>query len=146
MVAFNQALSPDSIYLRYFHPISAAELTSHEQLARMCFIDYDRETALVAERQMDNGERAIVALGQLARLHGTNDAEFAILVTDLYQNMGLGTELLTRLLEIGREEKLERVMAEILPENEGMKRVSQKLGFKLKLDRETRVIHAEITL
>jgi acetyltransferase len=146
MVAFNEALSPDSIYLRYFHPISAAELTSHEQLARMCFIDYDRETALVVERQSSNGERGIVALGQLARLHGTNDAEFAILVTDLYQNLGLGTELLTRLLEIGREEKVERVMAEILPENEGMKRVSQKLGFTLKLDRETRVVHAEIAL
>lgn len=146
MVAFNQTLSPDSIYLRYFHPVSAAELTSHEQLARMCFTDYDRETTLVAERQGANGERAIVAMGQLARLHGTNDAEFAILVSDLYQNIGLGTELLTRLLAIGREDKLERVVAEILPENAGMKRVSAKLGFQLKLDRETGVIHAELSL
>ena len=86
------------------------------------------------------------ALGQLARLHGSNDAEFAILVSDLYQNLGLGTELLTRLLEIGREEKLERIVAEILPENEGMKRVSAKLGFHLKLDRETRVVHAELKI
>lgn len=146
MMAFNQTLSPDSIYLRYFHPVSAAELTSHDPLARMCFIDYDRETTLVAERTDPQGEQAIVALGQLARLHGTNDAEFAILVSDLYQNIGLGTELLTRLLQIGREEKLERIVAEILPENEGMKRVSAKLGFHLQLDRETRVVHAELAL
>ena len=94
MGAFNRSISPHSIYLRYFHPISPSQLTSHEQLASMCFIDFDREITLVAERQNEQGEPEIVALGQLSKLHGTNDAEFALLVSDKYQRTGLGTEML----------------------------------------------------
>jgi acetyltransferase len=146
MVAFNRTLSPESIYLRYFHPVAAAQLISHEQLARMCFIDYDREMTLVAERTAGDGERSLVAIGQLTKLHGSNDAEFAVLVSDHYQRLGLGTELLTQLLQFGRDEGLDRIVAEILPENEGMKRICARLGFTLKHDRDTGVIHAELVL
>ena len=146
MVDFNNTLSPDSIYLRYFHSVSPAQLASHEQLARLCFIDYDREMVLVAEHQTAEGAREIISLGQLTKLNGSNDAEFAILVSDQHQRTGLGTELLRRLLDFARAEKIERVMAEILPENEGMKRVSRNLGFRLAHDRESGVVRAEIAL
>jgi acetyltransferase len=130
MASFNRTLSPYSIYLRYFHPVSPAQLMSHDQLAMLCFVDYDREMALVAERKDDRGRTQIVGMGQLTKLQGTNDGEFAILIGDQYQRTGLGTELLTRLIQIGRDEKLDRIVAEILPENEGMRRVCQKLGFE----------------
>ena len=58
----------------------------------------------------------------------------------------LGTELLARLLNIGRDEKLERVVAEILPENEGMRRVCTKLGFKFSKVPDSNTIYAEIAL
>ena len=146
MGAFNETLSPDSIYLRYFHPISAAQLTSHEQLARLCFIDYDREMNLVAERRHEDGTSAIIGLGQLTKLHGSREAEFAILISDEYQRQGVGTELLTRLVQFGRDEKLERIVAEILPENEGMKRVSARVGFKMHMNRDEGVIEAALPL
>ncbi len=146
MVDFNQTLSSNSIYLRYFHPVSPVHLAAHEQLARLCFIDYDREMILVAEQPTPSGGREIIALGQLTKLHGSRDAEFAILVSDLHQGKGLGTELLRQLLEFARQEKLEHVVAEILPENEGMKRVCRNLGFHMKLDRETGVVYAEIAI
>lgn len=146
MVKFNQALSPDSIYLRYFHPISATQLVSHEQLARLCFIDYDREMNLVAERTNGDEEPEILGLGQLTKLHGSRDAEFAILISDNYQRQGLGTELLTRLVEFGRDEDLEHIVAEILPENEGMKRVSSRLGFDMHMNRAEGVIEARLPL
>jgi len=146
MVDFNNTLSPHSIYLRYFHSVSPAHLIAHEQLTRLCFIDYDREMVLVAERQNEAGEREILALGQLTKINGTNDAEFAILVNDQYQRTGLGTELLRRLLEFARSEGIERVVAEILPENEGMKRVSRNLGFHLEREPESGVVRAEIQL
>ena len=146
MGAFNETLSPDSIYLRYFHPISAAQLTSHEQLARLCFIDYDREMNLVAERRNPDGTSTIIGLGQLTKLHGSREAEFAILVSDEYQRQGIGTELLTRLVHFGRDEKLERIVAEILPENEGMKRVSARVGFKMHMNRDEGVIEAALPL
>ena len=56
MGAFNRSISPHSIYLRYFHPVSPTQLTSHEQLASMCFIDFDREITLVAERQNEDAQ------------------------------------------------------------------------------------------
>ncbi|MCB0064758.1 MAG: bifunctional acetate--CoA ligase family protein/GNAT family N-acetyltransferase [Caldilineaceae bacterium] len=146
MAEFNRTLSPDSIYLRYFHPISAAQLVSHEQLARLCFIDYDREMNLVAERSNGDDKFEILGLGQLTKLHGSRDAEFAILISDQYQRQGLGTELLTRLVDFGRDENLEHIVAEILPENEGMKRVSSRLGFSMHMNRDEGVIEASLTL
>jgi acetyltransferase len=146
MAAFNRTLSPYSIYLRYFHPVAPTQLVSHDQLAALCFVDYDRQMSLVAERRDERGHMQIVGMGQLTKLQGTSDGEFAILVNDQYQRTGLGTELLTRLLQVGRDEGLERVVAEILPENEGMRRICTKLGFSFKKIQDTNVIFAEIKL
>ena len=145
MAAFNRTLSPYSIYLHYFHPVSPHQLVSHDQLAGLCFVDYDRTMTLVAETTDANGKRAFAGMGQLTKLQGTNDAEFAILISDQYQRTGVGTELLARLLAVGRDEELERVVAEILPENEGMRRVCAKLGFTLTKTRDN-VIFAEIKI
>jgi acetyltransferase len=146
MASFNRTLSPYSIYLRYFHPVSPAQLMSHEQLAMLCFVDYDREMALVAECKDDRGRTQIIGMGQLTKLQGTNDGEFAILISDQYQRTGLGTELLSRLIQIGRDEKLERIVAEILPENEGMRRICQKLGFAFSRVPGSNTIFAELAL
>ena len=51
MVAFHQALSERACYLRYFHPLKLSQRIAHERLTRICFIDYDREMALVAEHR-----------------------------------------------------------------------------------------------
>jgi acetyltransferase len=85
-------------------------------------------------------------MGQLTKLQGTNDGEFAILISDQYQRTGLGTELLRRLIQIGRDEKLDRIVAEILPENEGMRRICQKLGFSFSRVPGSNVIFAELPL
>ncbi len=145
MAGFNNTLSSDSLYLRYFHTISPSHLASHDELTRLCFIDYDRAMTLVAEKEI-GGDREIIAMGQLIRLHGNNDAEFAILVSDTHQRTGLGTELLTRLLQIGRDERIENVVAEILPQNEGMKRVCHKLGFDVKHNQENETLEARLEL
>jgi acetyltransferase len=147
MTEFTMALSPDNLYLRYFHAISPISLIAHEQLARLTFVDYNREMALVVVRN-DAKSLAphIVAHGQLLKLHGLNEAEFAIQVRDKFQGTGLGTELLKHLLEFARDEGIERVVAEILPENAGMRRVAEKLGFTFKSIPDSKNILAEIEL
>ena len=65
MAAFNRTLSPYSIYLRYFHPVSPTQLVAHDQLAALCFVDYDRQMSLVAERRDERGQIQIVGMGQL---------------------------------------------------------------------------------
>ncbi|PSM49005.1 acetyl CoA synthetase subunit alpha, partial [Chroococcidiopsis sp. CCALA 051] len=129
MVQFHQTLSEESVYFRYFHLIKLSQRIAHERLTRICFIDYDREMALVTEyRHPQTSTREILAVGRLSKLHGFNEAEFAILVGDRHQRQGLGTELLSRLLQVGRDEKLARITGEILAENRAMQKVCEKLG------------------
>ena len=54
-----------------------------------------------------------------------------MLVSDAYQRRGLGTELLRRLVQIGRDEKLRRITGEILSDNAGMVRSSRNVGFQI---------------
>ena len=60
-------------------------------------------------------------------------------MTDRYQNKGLGTELLSRLVDIGRREHVERITGHILPENSDMRRVCEKVGFQVVDHDEDRV-------
>ncbi|OCQ99131.1 acetyl CoA synthetase subunit alpha [Nostoc sp. MBR 210] len=147
MVQFHQTLSEESVYFRYFHLIKLSQRITHERLTRICFIDYDREMALVVEHQdSETGMRQILAVGRLSKLHGTDAAEFAMIVSDRYQCQGLGTELVRRLLQVGRQEHIGRVTANILSDNYGMQRVCEKLGFHLQPTSDTTVMQAEIAL
>ncbi|MDQ5854388.1 MAG: GNAT family N-acetyltransferase, partial [Chloroflexota bacterium] len=147
MVKFHQALSASSVYTRYFHQIALDQRIAHERLTRICFIDYDREMALVVERgNPETGEREILAVGRLSKVHGTRDAEFALLISDRFQGHGLGSELLRRLVHIGRDEQLRRIIADILPENLAMQHICQKLGFRLRRVPDEGVVKAVLDL
>ncbi|MGM3307793.1 bifunctional acetate--CoA ligase family protein/GNAT family N-acetyltransferase [Anabaena sp. WFMT] len=146
MVQFHQTLSEESVYFRYFHLMKLSHRITHERLTRICFIDYDREMALVAESQnLETGTQEIIAVGRLSKLHGNNAAEFAMLVSDRFQCQGLGTELLHRLLEIAKNEQICCIYADILADNSGMQRVCKKLGFKIAPTTDAIVLRAEIT-
>lgn len=147
MVKFHETLSERSVYLRYFHLMNLSQRVSHERLTRICFIDYDREMALVAERHVPGtAETEILAVGRLTKVHGTNDAEVAVLVSDRFHGRGLGKELLARLLKVGTDEKLERLVADILPDNREVMRICEKLNFKLQHSLEDEVVKAEFSL
>jgi acetyltransferase len=138
MVKFHATLSERSVYLRYFHLMHLSQRVAHERLTRICFIDYDREMALVAERR---GE--ILAVARLTRIPGSNDAEVAVLVSDQFHGRGLGKELLARLVIVGGDEKLRVLKADILPDNRDVMRICEKLGFTLRHSVEDEVIKAE---
>lgn len=132
MVKFHQALSERSVYMRYFHTVSLDSRVAHERLTRICFVDYDREMVLVAERQTPEGESEIAGVGRVNRLPGTEDAETAILVRDSYQNRGVGTELLRRLITFARNEKMGTLAADTLAENLEMQQICRRLGFDIR--------------
>ena len=147
MVLFHQNLSEESVYLRYAHMVKLNKRIAHERLTRICFIDYDREMILVADRKtnaknLQNSEHELLAVARLSKLHGTNEAEFALIVGDRYQNQGLGTELLRRLLEIGKEERLDAIVGYILNGNYKMQSLCRKLGFTLQPDGEEGMLKA----
>jgi len=132
MVKFHQTLSDRSVYLRYFTPLKLDQRIAHERLSRICFIDYDREMVLVVERRDPKTHEAeILGVGRLSKLHGANEAEFALTVSDLWQGHGLGTQLLKLLVQVGSDEKLERITATMLADNHEMQHVARKAGFKV---------------
>ena len=148
MVRFHESLSERSVYMRYFYMLNLDRRTAHQRLTRICFIDYDREMALVAEaRNPETGEREILGVGRLSRNHAAPyEAEFALLVSDRVQRQGLGTILVDRLIEVGRAEGLSRITADILFENRAMQRIIKNLGFRLRRDVEAGVIRANLDL
>ncbi|HYX68022.1 MAG TPA: GNAT family N-acetyltransferase, partial [Terriglobales bacterium] len=146
MVDFHKGLSDRSVYLRYFNALKLSQRIAHDRLIRICFIDYDREMALVAEHKRPDGAREIIGVARLSKLHGMNEAELAVLISDLYQHRGLGTELLRRVLQFGRDEKLDRAFSSFLEENVEMARISEKLGFKVSSTPEDHMLEADIVL
>jgi acetyltransferase len=144
MVKFHATLSERSVYLRYFHLMNLSQRVAHERLTRICFIDYAREMALVAERRNpSSGENELLGVARLTRVLGTNDAEVAVLVSDQLHGRGLGKELLGRLVIVGGDEKLAALKADILPDNRDVMRICEKLGFTLRHSVEDEVVKAE---
>jgi len=133
MVAFHGALSEQSVRMRYMAGLKLDERTTHERLVRICFTDYDRELALVVERQAAAGERQIVALGRLSRerVRGATGAEFSLLVADTWQGQRVGGQLLSRLIEVARQEGIGRIYADVLESNVRMQRLCARLGFEI---------------
>jgi acetyltransferase len=145
LVRFHQQLTADTVYSRYFEHLGLSARTAHERLTRVCFNDYDREIALVAELTDEAGERRIVAVGRLSKEHALPEAEFSLLVSDPWQGRGLGSELLRRLVQIGRDEGLELIWADMLASNIGMRRTAQAVGFRL-IDDPGETTRAELRL
>ena len=137
LVKFHETLSERSVALRYFQAIKLSRRVAHDRLTRICFNDYDREIALVVDRKEPwTDVHEILGVGRLSKIPGTDEAEFALLINDHHQGRGFGTELLRRLLAIARAEKVARVTAEILADNHEMRRVCEKLGFRLEPPRD----------
>ena len=146
MIEFHGRLSDRTVYLRYFQPLKLTQRIAHERLTRICFIDYDREMALVAEYDDPERGKSIIGVGRLSKLHGREDAEVAVLVRDDFQGQGLGTELVRRLMVIAKEENLKHVHSTMLGINREMRVIFTKLGFKIDVDLEEDLISARVAL
>lgn len=148
LINFHEKLSERTVKLRYFHPMKLSARVAHERLIRVCHNDFDREMALVAvHADPKTKQREVLGVGRLSKTPGVNEAEFAVLVSDEWQNQGLGTEFLKRLVQIGKAEKLERISAEMMSENIEMQKVCQKLEFAIHKGRDMNdPIHAELKL
>ena len=129
MVDFHHQLSDASVYMRYFLPMKLDVRVSHERLFTKCFIDYDREMALVAE-YTENGKRHLAGIARMIRTHSGNSAEVAFLVADKFQHRGLGTYLLQSAIAIARKEGIAALEASTLSENFNMKDMFIKAGFR----------------
>jgi len=121
------ACSPESIRSRFRYLVRR---TTHEFAARFCFIDYDREIAIVAE-VIEGGERKLAGVGRLVAESDHKNAEYAVLIADPWQNVGLGSQLTAYCLEIAETWGLTTVVAETDWGNKRMLATFRHHGFEV---------------
>jgi len=121
-------LSKESSRFRFFYIIK--EIT-HEMLSRFCNVDYDRETAIIAEYDAE-GRRRNVGVGRLIIEPGGEAGEFAIVVADDFQGSGLGLKLLDSLIGVAQDKGLKSIYGIVLNDNTKMLGLAKKLGFSVR--------------
>jgi acetyltransferase len=130
--------SRESIYARFRHFF---QWQSHQAAIRYCFIDYDREIAMVAELNR-GGKRELLGVGRLVADPDHESVEYAVLVGDQWQNKGLGSVLTECCLEIAGHWGLKRVVAQTGSDNARMLALFQRLGFATSPSADGSVIEA----
>jgi acetyltransferase len=120
------ACSTDSIRMRF----RALVKHTHEMATRYCFIDYDRELAIVAEIS-DDGRRRLAGVGRLVADSDHRRAEYAVLVADPWQGQGLSDALTDHCLAAAREWGVGSVYAETTVDNRRMIAVLESHGFEI---------------
>ncbi len=147
LVTFHETLSDKTVYLRYLRPMLLEKRVAHERLARICHCDYNREINFAVEIDAEEpSERKILGAARLSKMHGLNEARFSILVSDPVHGRGLGKEMMRRLVEIAKQEKLSHIEALITPDNEAMKHICGQLGFTFVPVAEENLVKAGIDL
>jgi acetyltransferase len=144
IVALHDCLSERTVVQRYFTALALTARTAHERMTRICFIDYDRELALVAEVVNAHGGKEIAGVSRMVRQEDGKSATLAVVVADDYQGKGLGETLMRRALAAASSEGVGRVLVHFLPENGRMSDIARKLGFAL--TEENGLIRGELTL
>ncbi|MBI1227969.1 MAG: GNAT family N-acetyltransferase [Bacteroidetes bacterium] len=123
-------LSDQSLYFRFFGYIPKV---THDFLSRLAQIDYDREMALAVKIEEDGKAQFAGVVRIIADAWGEN-AEFAIIVADPWQNQGLGSLMMDYMLEIARDKGIKLIKASVLRNNSHMIKMFQHRGFELTVE------------
>jgi acetyltransferase len=124
--------SKESIYHRFRYDFY---FDSHEVATQFCFIDYDREIAIVAEIE-EEGRRKLIGVGRLIADPDVEVMEYAILITDAWQQKELGHILTEYCIEIAKIRNVKTLVAETTRDNKPMISVFKKLNFNIRFNED----------
>ncbi len=146
IVEFHKSLSDRSVYMRFLSPLEMSNRANHNRLSRICHGDYNYEITLIVENP-DPGENDIqvLAAGRMTRIHSANAAHFSMLVSDPYQGMGIGKELMIKLIEVARSEGYDWIECKMSPDNLAMHKIAGDFGFVIE-DTENSLLRAVLKL
>jgi len=120
-----ESVSPDDLRLRFF---SAVRSFDHTQLARMTQIDYDREMALIATVEGEDGKPRTLGVVRAVADPDNETADFAILVRSDLKGHGLGRMLMERIIAHLRSRGTHWLVGEALRENTPMIGLARSCG------------------
>jgi acetyltransferase len=125
---FHEALSPETVISRYGIDRPLAERAAHDRLRRICFADYGRQFAIVAE--VIGAEPAEFAgIARVARIHASADRRLTMTVADRWQRRGVGARLIAMAGTVARGEGVANLVSELSPANRGMRDLLEAAGF-----------------
>ncbi|MGE5169860.1 MAG: bifunctional acetate--CoA ligase family protein/GNAT family N-acetyltransferase [Rudaea sp.] len=123
---FSNALSPEDRRYRIF--IRARDL-DRTQLARLTQIDYDREMAFVAVAPGDDQKPHTLGVVRAIADPDNVVAEFAIIVRSDLKGRGLGSILLSKMIDYCKSRGTSRLVGEALPDNARVFALVRRYGF-----------------
>ncbi|MDD2835914.1 MAG: GNAT family N-acetyltransferase [Methanothrix sp.] len=118
-------LSEDSLYKRFF---SVRKDMPHKRLQDFVAVDYSKKMEILATI-MEKEKEIIIGLGQYELNSDMHSAEVALVVSDKFQGLGIGRELLSYLIYLAKRQGLLGFTGEVLVENRSMIRLFEKMGF-----------------
>ncbi|AWR60797.1 protein acetyltransferase [Proteus mirabilis] len=139
---FINQVTKEDLYYRYFSEIS--EFT-HDDLANMTQIDYDREMAFVAIRH-PHDDPEIIGVARAMADPDNQQAEFAILVRSDLKGNTLGHQLMMKLINYTKTHGIKRLTAITMPENRNMISLAKKLGFSVEVQFDEGIVNLNLLL
>jgi acetyltransferase len=124
-VSLMESCSPQTIHDRFGGLVHAFD---HRMAARYCFLDYDREIALVAELVGDP-TAPLLGVGRIIANPDRDRASLTLLVTDAWQHRGLGSILTDGCLAIAEVWGVSQLVAETTADNYRMRQILRERGF-----------------
>ena len=123
---FVNECSQQSLWLRFLSPFSATP----ERALRFCDINPEEEFAIIAE-MTDGARHKVIGIARLIRLSRQNEAEFAVIVSDTWQNKTLGKVLSEMSVGLAKHWKVENVVSETLRDNHAMIKILKRCRFEV---------------
>jgi acetyltransferase len=125
---FQAGLSSATVISRYGVDRPLAERAAHDRLKRICFADYDRQFAIVAE-VVDGDLPEFAGMARVSRVHASDDRMLTVTVADAWQRRGVGTCLVRAAIDVARGEGVANLVSELSPLNRGIRELLGDEGF-----------------
>jgi acetyltransferase len=129
---------------KYFRFMNSLQELSQEMLVRFTQIDYHNEMALIAVISTDAGEQQVGVARYTTNVDKTS-CEFALVVSDEWQNRGIAHQLMQNLMEVARDRDLETMEGQVLSDNSRMLDLVSSLGFRIENDPDDTAVKHVVT-
>jgi acetyltransferase len=137
IIEFQESISPEANRFRFFHRQARFSAT---EIARLTQIDYDREMAFVATHKKPITREDLI-IGEVRTWTDPDNvsAEFAVMVQDQQTGEGLGVALMQKMIAYCKKRGTLSMVGTVLPDNRGMLKLAEKLGFESRYNSEEQV-------
>lgn len=128
-----ETFSDQTWHHRFFGPMRDV---THDDMVRYTNIDYRREMAIIGVLEEED-KKKMIGVSRLIMDPELEEGEFAVVIGDPWQRLGLGEKLTRKIIEVAKDKGIEKVYGIVLRENRPMINLCKKLGFETEVESRT---------